>query len=111
MKLLDIIELAKQGYTPADIKELLAINVEGVNQDVDQGESVEVEEAESEPATPASNPTAEASEADANPIDYKKLYEDSLVKLAEAQKSNVNVAMPSQENDLDILANTIKGFM
>lgn len=111
MTLKDIIELAKQGYTPADIKELLSINIEGNSQELPQGETDAGEDHESDDATLTPNPTAEVTEADVNSVDYKKLYEDSLIKLAEAQKANISTPQPQKENDLDILADTIKGFM
>ena len=111
MTLKDIIELAKQGYTPADIKELMSINIDSVSQDTPQGETDAGEDHESDDATLTPNPTADVPEADVNSIDYKKLYEESLEKLAEAQKANISQALPPKEDDLNILANTIKGFM
>lgn len=70
MKLTDIIELAKQGYKPADIRELLKIGTETEPK------------SEPEPDQPAEDPQPEP--------DYKQLYEEEKAKRqAAARKQEV----------------------
>ena len=78
MKLTDIIELAKQGYKPADIRELLKIETETEPK------------TEPETETAAADPVQEESPA-ADPVpDYKQLYEEEKAKRqAAARKKEV----------------------
>lgn len=114
MKLADIIELAKQGYTPADIKELLNFNIEAPAETPTptQGESV-ADIAESEQTAPQTKPTEEAPAVVADSIDYKKLYEESVAKLQEAQNNNINQAIrdTNRETDQEILNSLVVSFM
>ena len=76
MKLTDIIELAKQGYKPADIRELLKIETETEPQPQQDPEP------EPEPEQPAEDPGPEP--------DYKTLYEEEKAKRqAAARKQEV----------------------
>ena len=75
MKFSDILDLARQGYKPSDIKELLSINTENEPKP------------EPEPKTETEPKTEPEPEPDPEP-DYKKLYEDTLKKLDLLQKSN-----------------------
>lgn len=111
MKLTDIIELAKQGYTPADIKEL--INIQEVQE-------VQTTEQETQPTADLQEQKVAESEQQNLPeqsadmlIDYKKLYEESQKKLEVAQKSNIkqNIQPENTATDEDILAEFVKGFM
>ena len=75
MKLTDIIELAKQGYKPADIRELLKIETETEPQPEQSAEDPE--------------PQPEQSAEDPEP-DYKTLYEEEKAKRqAAARKQEV----------------------
>ena len=93
MKLTDIIELAKQGYKPADIRELLKIETE-----------METKPAAADPAPAAADPEPEDTPAAADPEpedtpaaedpqpepDYKTLYEEEKAKRqAAARKQEV----------------------
>ena len=75
MKLTDIIGLAKQGYKPSDIRELLKI------------------ETETEPEQPAEDPQHEPEQPAEGPQhepDYKQLYEEEKAKRqAAARKQEV----------------------
>lgn len=84
MKITDIIALAKAGYKASDVKELL----------------------EAEDPTPE---VVEEKSGDENTPDYKRLYEDTLAKLEEAQKANRKEPMPKvEEKDLsDALAKAL----
>lgn len=73
MKFSDILDLARQGYKPSDIKELLSINTEP----------------ETEPKHEPEQETDTKSEPNSDPEpDYKKLYEDAMKKIDLLQKSN-----------------------
>ena len=82
MKLTDIIELAKQGYKPADIRELLKIETE-----------METKPAAADPAPAAADPEPEDTPAAEDPQpepDYKTLYEEEKAKRqAAARKQEV----------------------
>ena len=85
MKLTDIIELAKQGYKPSDIRELLKIETETEPQPQQDPEPEPEQPAEdpqpdSEPEQPAEDPQP----------DYKQLYEEEKAKRqAAARKQEV----------------------
>lgn len=98
MNLTDIISLAKQGYKPNDIKELIAL----------------AEPMETEQPAPPENPAEEAPvmEEQKEPvkqepvevIDYKALYEESQKKLHAAQQANINTNIQgSTQSDLDLV--------
>ena len=73
MKFSDILDLARQGYKPSDIRELLSMDTES--------EPKPETEPETEPETkPESEPETEP--------DYKKMYEDTLKKIDALQKAN-----------------------
>ena len=92
LSLSDLVSLAKAGYTPANVKELIALS--------EKSEPVKPEEQQSaaaatdEPTTASAEPT-EATEKEAEPekteekeIDYKELYEKSQEDLKKAQAVN-----------------------
>lgn len=92
LSLSDLVSLAKAGYTPANVKELIALS--------EKSEPVKPEEQQSaaaanvEPTTASAEPT-EATEKAAEPekteekeIDYKELYEKSQEDLKKAQAVN-----------------------
>ena len=72
MKFSDILDLARQGYKPSDIKEFLSINT-------DNTEPEPKPDPEPDPK-PEPDPEPE--------LDYKKMYEDTLKKLDALQKAN-----------------------
>ncbi len=90
MKFTDIIALAKQGFTPADIREFLKLDTEP-----------ETASAEADPAPVSEDPTTEETQAAADPVpeetpadehepDYKQLYEEEKAKRqAAARKQEV----------------------
>ena len=77
MKFSDILDLARQGYKPSDIRELLSMEIEPKP------------EPEPEPE-PEQKPEPEPKhEPEQKPEpDYKKMYEDTLKKLDALQKAN-----------------------
>lgn len=87
MNLIDILELAKQGYKPNDIKELIELSKETENQGdtpADGGESDHTTQEDSKPTE---------SEENDNSIDYRAMYEAEHERLLNAQKSNINQNM------------------
>lgn len=92
LSLSDLVSLAKAGYTPANVKELIALS--------EKSEPVKPEEQQSAAAAPIEPTTAgaehvEATEKEAEPdkteekeIDYKELYEKSQEDLKKAQAVN-----------------------
>lgn len=112
MTLNDIITLAKQGYKPADIKELIQMS-EGQD-DAPQVEqsaiSTQSENSESENA-PIEEDAVQAPEAEQS-VDYKKLYEEEKKKVETIQQSNVKKNIQGNEtSDIDVFNELAKSFM
>lgn len=111
MNLNDIIALAKQGYKPADIKELLTLaddqEPEKSTPEVkDDGDSVPDDD-------PKAQDPSEPVKSEPEAVDYKKLYEEEKSKLEKLQKENINKNMDDghKQSIDDILANAVRGFM
>lgn len=112
MKFTDIVELAKQGYKPADIRELVAIANESETKEAEQ------KTPEDEMQDKAEDQDAEASATESDKtedaIDYKKLYEDEKKKTENLQQKLTNKDMSAddvKESDLDTVLEAVKGFM
>ena len=114
MKFSDILALAKQGYTPSDIKELLAINMEEQQHEPTDGESPAIAQ-EAHTDAPLNEQTAEvqstdkAQEANAEKIEA---LENEIRRLKE---ENIRISRPmpvSAEKSVDeTLADLARGFM
>lgn len=110
MKFTDILALAKQGYTPADIKDLLSLQIPDESEvkppEEDHTERAEADEPDQQKddATP---------EKDEQVPDYKKLYEETEQKLREAQKTNVtkNIDDPNKKDNGTLLNEIVASFM
>ena len=111
----DLVALAKQGYTPADIRELVALSKadEPTHEQAEEAEQKTVQEdVQKEEAEPVN---------DADTIDYKKLYEDEKAKneqlgasLQKAQSNNVTKDMSyktDSKTDEDVLNDLVRSFM
>lgn len=85
MKLTDIIALAKQGYKPNDIKELLTLAEPTEKTANDEPETPEKEEPIEDKEQEKEEPVKEPENKEP---DYKALYEESQKALKEAQKKN-----------------------
>lgn len=79
MKLTDIIALAKNGYSPQDIKDLVAL--------ADPAEPETKAEDQQEQENSDKSDKTDSDNAD-DTIDYKSLYEESQKKLEAAQAAN-----------------------
>ena len=91
MKFSDIVELAKAGYKPSDIKELLTLKEPD---DKQEPEGVKKVQKGSEPDEP----------------DYKALYEAEKKKLEELQDKNSREPQPEPEKIEDVIANIKKSI-
>ncbi len=89
----DIVALAKQGYKPGDVKELISLS-ETVNADKPEepqkaaGAIDEPKPADPEPVVATENNASDEPEQK-DDIDYKKLYEQSQSDLKKAQEANI----------------------
>ena len=111
MKITDIVALAKQGYTVADVKELLSL----AETTPDPEPVTEVQKTE-----PKESPqdTKEPQEAEA--INYKELYtsatkeiESLKTQLDTAQKHNTssNIAPLNVSTDEEVINDLVRAFM
>lgn len=122
MNLSDIIALAKQGYKPADIRELIALGNEQEQRQKqpdpqpDPGPTTPPEPAtepapEQEAGTAERPPEAPVDAADKNTPDPQ--IEDLKRQIAELQAANARRGQPDggQKSNEEILAEMAKGFV
>lgn len=112
----DIVDLAKAGYKPADVKELIEISKsnsdmssEGDPEGSPENPSKDIDI--SIPVTPVKGSPEEDKQEEP---DYKALYETTKIELDKAQKMNVRADISSAEDnksDTDILKDLFKEFM
>lgn len=86
MKFSDILDLARQGYKPSDIRELLSMDTEP--------------EPKPEPE-PETKPDTEPEPKPEPEPDYKKMYEDTLKRLDALQKANQRQPVDHKEYNVD----------
>lgn len=107
MKLTDIIALAKEGYTPSDIKELLALAE-------DHGTSTNENNIEEDKTVqPSESPTSvDDIESVEDEPDYKKLFEESQAMIKRIQAININKDVDSNNSisDQDLISDFVKNF-
>ena len=122
----DIIALAKAGYSPADVKELMELNTDtSIDNSASSGHIVTTPdqsgsgEAEDKKEYPAQEPKKEEPEKK-DPEPEIKTEEAAMYKmeidrlkrsLAEAQKNNVTKDLSDKLSDEDKLNNLFRGFM
>ena len=92
MKFSDILDLARQGYKPSDIRELLSMDTEP--------EPKPEPEPEPEP-DPDPDPKPEPDPEPKPEPDYKKMYEDTLKRLDALQKANQRQPLDHKEDTVD----------
>ena len=92
MKFSDIVELAKAGYKPSDIKELLTLKEP--EEDKKGSEEFKKVQKGSEPDEP----------------DYKVLYEEEKKKLEELQDKNSREPQPEPEKIEDVIKSVRKSI-
>lgn len=109
MKLTDIIELAKQGYKPSDIRELLKIETETEPQPQQDPEPEPEEQPAEDPQPeqeeqPAGDPQQEPEQ------DYKRLYEEEKAK-RQALARKQEVAKDDNKSDEELLLDIAKMYI
>lgn len=114
MILTDIIALAKAGYSPKDIKDLIAL-AEPTPQ-APEAPDPEPKEEKQEPETPSiEDPTKEIPAIDekSNVIDYQEKVKELEAKIAEMQKENVSkdISGDGTKSDDDLLAEIVRKYM
>lgn len=117
----DLVALAKQGYTPADIKELIELSKTTEKEDSKPSEGDTITENYADVEMPSNTVAKEPEEVKEEPdqedskiVDYKKKVEDLEKKIADLQKANTekNIAdTDDNKSDLDVLAEAMKSFM
>ena len=114
----DLVALAKQGYTPADIKQLIELSRTAEKEDSKASEGDTITENTNE--TPSDTVAKEPEEVKEGPdqedskiVDYKKKAEDLEKKIADLQKANTekNIADTDEKSDLDVFTEAMKSFM
>lgn len=121
LKLDDIVALAKQGYKPADVKELIELS-KSTDAQPDSSEDVAdtgttstpAEEKNEEKNEKASKDTIADVSEDDKVIDYKKKVEELEKKIQDLQKANThrNIAdTDDTKSDSEVFADVMKSFM
>ena len=87
----DVVELAKAGYKPADVKELISLSemADQSKQEEPQGAAPAEIEPKSVSPEPDRAPENKEPEKPEEAVDYKKLYEQSQEDLKKAQAANI----------------------
>lgn len=91
MKFSDILDLARQGYKPSDIRELLSMDTEPEPEPKPEPKPEPEPEPEPKPEPenePETKPEPEPKTEPEPEPDYKKMYEDTLKRLDALQKAN-----------------------
>lgn len=94
MKFSDILDLARQGYKPSDIRELLSMDTEPETKSEPETEPETKSEPDNEPE-PEPKPEPEPE------TDYKKLYEETLKRLDALQKANQRKPIEEHEDTVN----------
>lgn len=108
----DIVDLAKAGYKPADVKELMELSKS--NNDTSSEAAPADTESETPEKNPQIDPPAGVAEDEKEEPDYKSLYESTKKELEKAQKANIKTDISSEDDyisDSDIIKDLIKDFM
>lgn len=119
LNLNDIVALAKQGYKPADIKELIELSrsaepSEGTSQvTTDNEKSNEVANNEVDNDSNVQPTEGPEESKDDQIIDYKKKVEDLEKRIADLQKANTkkNIADTDDKSDSEVVFDLARNFM
>lgn len=117
MNLSDIVALAKQGYKPSDIKELLSLvsskeETSKEEENIQEEKTEQHEDGKEQPDEAPKNSTEDSSDKD-SVIDYKKKIAELEEKVKSLQNANVHMdnSDSKQESDEDILNDITRSFM
>ena len=113
----DVVDLAKAGYKPADVKELMELSKTS-DATVSEAQPPQADQtvSQSQPdvtqADNAASVTPKESEETATEPDYKALYEAEKEKVNSLQKINTNtdVSGPSEADILSSLTDVIRDY-
>lgn len=114
LNLNDIIALAKQGYKPSDVKELIELSQTVEASEADQEQPKEMPETEAEVKEAPKEEEQKESAQTAEIVDYKKKVEELEKKLSDLQKANTKQNADKSENkksDAELFADVVKSFM
>lgn len=107
----DIVDLAKAGYKPSDVKELIAMTQAQVTDPVTEPEPAQVAEPVAEPVT---EPVIEQVTEPAPEQNPEQLENEKLRKqIEELQMANTRkpVPIPERRSDEDVINDFVKSFM
>lgn len=111
----DILDFAKAGWKPADVKEVIELSKTADVKETDTTDSPSNDEPPEEPAVTAPvQQVIPETETEKEEVDYKSLYESTKIELDKAQKVNSRLDISSSEDkktDEDILKDLFKEFM
>lgn len=120
LKLDDIFALAKQGYKPSDIKELIELSKEAEvkaeelpDQEIETQKDNKDDQTPSHTVAPEDGKTSEDSE-DSKIVDYKKKVEELEKKISDLQKANTQKSIADtgdKKSDSEVIADLMKSFM
>lgn len=115
LNLNDIIALAKQGYKPSDIKELIELSkTEEASEDQKVQPTEIPEDKPEEKEAPKEEDQKDGADSEDKIVDYKKKAEELEKKLSEMQKANTKQNADKSENkksDAELFADVMKSFM
>lgn len=108
LKLSDVIALARAGYTPKDVKEIMALNQSSEESPIIETQPAENSESvsQSAPMIMQDNAEATAPKASEQPPaepDYKSLYEAEKEKVISLQNINNRQDVSGATNDVDLV--------
>lgn len=118
MNIADLITLAKAGYTPAQVKELMTLdNTTASEPDKGKPEGPQGQTTNNEQVAPpepkgVSENAAEPEKAEDDGVDYKALYEQSQLALKKAQEANLSKPAQTQpDTSEDDLKNIFRSYV
>lgn len=111
----DILDFAKAGWKPADVKEVIELSKTAEVKETDTTDPPSNDEPPEVPAVTAPvQQVIPETETGKDDVDYKSLYESTKIELDKAQKVNSRLDISSSEDnktDEDILKDLFKEFM
>ena len=116
MKFSDILALAKQGYTPSDIKELMALNTEEQQHDDPVAESpINAQVVDKEPALMKNEQMETAQSADDAKDESAERIQALENEIKRLKEENIRISRPMEKREEkpldDQLADMARGFM
>lgn len=113
----DVVDLARAGYKPADVKELIELSKTpdapaSDAQPPQADQTVSQSQADDKPADNDASAAPKESEPTATEPDYKALYEAEKEKVNSLQKINTNadVSGPSEAEILSSLSDVVRDY-